>query len=815
MSATARITVLERPSPRPGWSRPPAPDPGGRDAAGAGVGRASLVRLVAFGLLGLYGVLRWGTMLRPVPLRRLLELLLCALVIAGPVSRIRVWSRPLAVLAAVATTVAALAFSGIPPTWIEHLRIAVTARDVGDALAALPQVLVPYAGLDDSVRTVILLGAAVLLVGGALMLALAPAAIGEARLAAVALPLLVLAAVPSALIRPQLPYLHGALIFGLVALLLWGERVASAGRWAAIAILVPALVGAVALASAVDSHRSWLNVRDLAGGPAAGHSESFDWTQSYGPLRWPRTGREVLDVKAGSADYWKAEDLDTFDGRGWVNGPIAEQSADPLFGVARSSISRWTQRLRVSIRGLRTTEVIAAGTAASPQGLAGVVLPGSSPGTWLSADQLVPGASYTVSAYTPHPSPLELAAARYGARPERGGPSRGTLGSAGAVVPGELSITLPAVSVPLPKGPSTIEALPLAFVQYGLRGPAVYASRMTPTQAVAELAASPYGRIYALARRLRRGTSNPYSYLLAVERYLGHGFVYDESPPLSALPLVSFLLDSHRGYCQQFAGAMALLLRMGGVPARVAAGFATGSYDSGRHQFVVGDRDAHAWVEAWFPGYGWVHFDPTPALAPARGGSGVLSPATPLPPGISAARRPVRRPEPTASATRKPGARVRHRGRGAAVGLYSLVGSLIVLLLSWWAIGIRRRGRERDPGHERELTELERAFRRCGRPLGGGTTLASLERRFGASPVAAAYVRAVRLMRYSPSGRAPTAAQRRALRAELGAGLGPVGWLRAWWALPPQPGRGDLRSRGAGARRPSVSVPPKMGNRDG
>ena len=61
---------------------------------------------------------------------------------------------------------------------------------------------------------------------------------------------------------------------------------------------------------------------------------------------------------------------------------------------------------------------------------------------------------------------------------------------------------------------------------------------------------------------------------------------------------------------------MALLLRMGGIPARVAVGFTTGTYDTATHQYVVSDIDAHAWVEAWFPHYGWVRFDPTPAAAP-------------------------------------------------------------------------------------------------------------------------------------------------------------------------------------------------------
>jgi hypothetical protein len=80
--------------------------------------------------------------------------------------------------------------------------------------------------------------------------------------------------------------------------------------------------------------------------------------------------------------------------------------------------------------------------------------------------------------------------------------------------------------------------------------------------------------------------------------------------------LVGFVTQTHAGYCQFFAGAMALMLRYLGIPARVAVGFAGGTYDSKHHLWNISDREAHAWVEVWFKGYGWLPFDPTPA---ARG----------------------------------------------------------------------------------------------------------------------------------------------------------------------------------------------------
>src|SRR4051795_309204 len=98
----------------------------------------------------------------------------------------------------------------------------------------------------------------------------------------------------------------------------------------------------------------------------------------------------------------------------------------------------------------------------------------------------------------------------------------------------------------------------------------------------------------------------------------GDDFSYTESPPVAAENLDGFLFDAKSGYCQQYSGAMALLLRMGGIPARVSSGFTSGSYDRKANEYVVRDLDAHSWVEVWYSGIGWVTFDPTPAAAPPR-----------------------------------------------------------------------------------------------------------------------------------------------------------------------------------------------------
>ena len=107
--------------------------------------------------------------------------------------------------------------------------------------------------------------------------------------------------------------------------------------------------------------------------------------------------------------------------------------------------------------------------------------------------------------------------------------------------------------------------------------------------------------------------ADPYRIALALQQYLRTGYDYSLEPPPSdyASPYAAFLFQTRTGYCQHFAGAMAVLLRFNGIPARVAVGFTQGERERDG-VYVVKRRDAHAWVEAYFPGAGWAQFDPTP-----------------------------------------------------------------------------------------------------------------------------------------------------------------------------------------------------------
>ncbi|MBJ7610297.1 MAG: transglutaminase domain-containing protein [Candidatus Dormibacteraeota bacterium] len=155
--------------------------------------------------------------------------------------------------------------------------------------------------------------------------------------------------------------------------------------------------------------------------------------------------------------------------------------------------------------------------------------------------------------------------------------------------------------------------------------------------------------ITALARQWTRNTSNPYDAATAIEAQLRDPrlFNYTLDPPQppsspSVWPVTYFLTTSHRGYCQYFATAMGAMLRALGIPARLVNGYGPGTSPNSAARGVdqeaiyqVGSNDAHTWVEAYFPGYGWIPFEPTPPsnagdYKPFSRGS-VSAPAGPAP----------------------------------------------------------------------------------------------------------------------------------------------------------------------------------------
>jgi hypothetical protein len=287
-----------------------------------------------------------------------------------------------------------------------------------------------------------------------------------------------------------------------------------------------------------------------------------------------------------------------------------------------------------------------------------------------------------------------------------------------------------------------------------------------------------YAPVYERARALAGTVRSPYRVVLALESWLRSkgGFRYDERPPAvpGVPPLVAFVTRTKAGYCQHFAGAMTLMLRMLGIPSRVAVGFTSGSFRDGA--WIVTDHDAHAWVEVWFPRYGWIPFDPTPGRGGLSGAYSFASESARAVAELGAGRLPG--PDEVARlAEVRVDASSRGDGRTPPVTAVLAALALAALVTPAAAKAVRRRLRylPRDPRRRAGAAraELVDFLRDQGHDVGPCSTVSDLE-----AAVSAAY--GVRLSGFADAvGRArfalrPSPADAARARAELRRGLGAV-----------------------------------------
>jgi transglutaminase-like putative cysteine protease len=725
----------------------------------------AFARGATFFALAAFGALHWMAMLDPTASDRAWSAVGAALLAFAALlgaTRLHGALRWAAVAGTVLLTVA-LAFlaAGVPADTLRPSNWDALASGIERGISALPGARVPYRGIDQWTRIVIPLG-------GTMLTALAALAAFWPRRSSTGFPfaalvlLVTLYAVPAVALNFEGEFLRGALLALLVLAFLRLERLRLTEAGAAATLAAGTAIAALIVAPALDGDAPWWDYETWALSTASSRSTSFSWDHDYGPLDWPRDGREMLRVKAKQAAYWKAQSLDVFDGERWVQSPVGTREAiENSLPDDPDVLRRFTQRIKISVRNLRTRTFVTAGIPVdAPEMPNRAAIPNAPPGIWVSSRTLRRGDTYQVDVYTPKPTERELRAA--GSFYDRGLDQYRTVELVDR--PGQNSGTPPGTPAAL-----------VRFPEWELRHIAPEAYRpgfgtVAPRSRDADrvLGRSDLSRTWALAQRLKRGARDPLDYVKSVEAYLGRGFTYSEAPPAKSRTLDGFLFDTKSGYCQQYSGAMALLLRMGGIPARVATGFTSGSYDRKAKEYVVRDLDAHSWVEVWFPEYGWVTYDPTPSAAPPRSqssdrGNAAIGDA----PDLGGASGD---PRSGLAAEEAP-----------PYELYIGLGLLAALLLGGGGYAyLHRSGR---PG---PLPELERALRRTRRAPGPGATLQALETSFARSPDAAGYVRALRDQRYSARGEAPTKTQRRGLRSELGRGAGLFGRLRAWWALPPR-----------------------------
>ncbi len=420
--------------------------------------------------------------------------------------------------------------------------------------------------------------------------------VGARKPVASALVLLVGAGWPTTLLGPAHGVAMGAAILGAALVLLagLGSRRASSLALPAAAVVV---IAAVAVGSATAARHGLVNWQtwNLAHVAIPPTDVGFVWNAQYGGLKFSGRPTTVLQVQsARPPTYLRAAVLDDFQDDAWVLGP--PRPADSLEPPAALRPQNQTREV-VTVDALADTH-LAGGSVPIRFRAGGAPLVRREPG-FAALDQNLPqGFRYTVWSYTARPS----AAALRRSPPDY--PSELTLDDLFDVGAGT---TLPPFGSPL----RSLDVAALVAGQPRLR---------------------PYRPLARLAEEVAGGARTPYDAVEDLERwFLASGtFRYSNQPPELKPALVGFVTTTHAGYCQYFAGAMALMLRYLGIPARVAVGFAGGTYDPKQRFWDISDREAHAWVEVWFKGYGWLPFDPTPAApgaAPRQTQAGLLTAA--------------------------------------------------------------------------------------------------------------------------------------------------------------------------------------------
>jgi transglutaminase-like putative cysteine protease len=326
----------------------------------------------------------------------------------------------------------------------------------------------------------------------------------------------------------------------------------------------------------------------------------YVWDSTYTGIRFPKKVTTVLTIKAPPTSlYWRATTLEGFNGIGWVERQEPQAAASAVSALepqAATNRRKWIPQ-EVTVKALRDVHLVAAsipvafdaGGAAVSYGRGNVALVPSG----LTRDQ-----RYRAWSYGPTPNPNELARSR--PRYPAALAEQGLL-----AVPG-------------------VEAVP-SFGEPGRRE----RLRSLMDAASAQYIFDAYRPLEAKAQEIAGDAQSPYAAVASLETWFRStgGFEYDQQPPeaVGAPPLVDFVTRTKAGYCQHFAGAMAMMLRYLGIPARVAAGFTSGTY-SHKGEWTVTDHDAHTWVEVWFDGYGWLPFDPTPGRGSLSATYSVSSP---------------------------------------------------------------------------------------------------------------------------------------------------------------------------------------------
>ena len=730
------------------------------------------LELAAFFSLAAFAAVRYAALIASPPTGRVVLVAACAtlgcgllaatgtLTGAGPaIALLRL------VLVAGTFAISMLALR-VPPHLLAPGQWAHLAHRLSGGVDEISGWLWPYRGGDRWAQAAVLLPVpAVVLAAGCASFWPSPAMLATRRVLALAA-LLAVFVTGTANAPSPLPAFDGVVLAALVAatLLLPFASGSETGR----ALCWLAVCGAAALSvqAALSSANPWIHYRDAAGADAGG---TFQWDQLYGPDPWPRSQTAMIEVSEQHPALVRVTSLDRFDGLGFLRSP--EPPGELHADLPRAKLGRWTDRASIEVQGLRSPMLASAG--GIPVGVRWLDV---APALMWQPDRTAAatatpqrGAAYVVSSYDPRPAPSEAA------RAPRTYPR--------LYLPYALFELPTATATALSRGDLHTDAL-MGGASGRVVGPR--APGRTPAsdpRTAALIEASPYAPMFALARRLAAGARSNYEVAVRMMHFLRSNYTYDRQVPLARYPLEAFLFSQRRGYCQQFSGAMTLMLRMDGIPARVGVGFRPGVPDARAGTWTVHASDAHAWVEVFLSGIGWVTFDPTPAASTpaAIAESTALSRAAVLGDQTSAHGHralPARAAGPVASTSRG--------------GSWWPLAALAVALAALLALAVRVTARAvsgRAHGadaEEQAVAELARALSQLGRAA-PGLTLAQLEHALEreGNTAAAGYVRELRARRFGAGERERPVSGRAALRRALAPSRGLRGWARAIRALPP------------------------------
>ncbi|HXV34893.1 MAG TPA: transglutaminaseTgpA domain-containing protein [Gaiellaceae bacterium] len=412
-----------------------------------------------------------------------------------------------------------------------------------------------------------------------------------------ALALVVAVAWPATLVPGGRPLLAGALaLVGVLAILFLLRREEPARglvQAVGVGVLLVAIAAAASTSAAVakPAFLSW-QTWDPYDRPTAPVSVAYVWSGSYDGIQFPEEPTTVLRVKVPGGKrslYWRATTLDDYTGLIWdedlqLGDATTREQIDaggPLLTEAARNEDDWV-RQEFTIEALRDTRLPASAQPVRWRPETEAPVADENGDVVVVPDGIRRDQRYTVWSYAPRPNPSELNTFR-GDYPEAA------------------ERYLEVVYQPVPEW-ATQDRDTVMDVFFG---------------ASEEFEISALESVYEAALGVTSGAQSPYEAAALLETWFREagGFVYDEQPPapIGGTPaLVDFVNETKRGYCQHYAGAMALMLRLLGIPSRVAVGFTSGNYRQDTKEWVVRDTNAHAWVEVWFPQFGWIPFDPTP-----------------------------------------------------------------------------------------------------------------------------------------------------------------------------------------------------------